>query len=232
MTSLPPPDDERVPSAVPASTTPGAPEGTEVLGDLTHSMLLMHRYQGGDDDALNELFDRYYDRVQRIARIRMGPWLRNLTESDDIVQNTFTVAFNKIGGIEIRDHASIIQYLSKVLENQIRGAVRYFGAQKRDPGRVVALEQTQSNTQSEIMPVDEQLIPIDQLLSQELKDTYDACVHSLAHDQREVVLLKEYAGASWAEIQRALERPTVHAAQELYCRAQIRLAECLRRKIT
>jgi len=205
--------------------------GLTPLGDLTQSMQLVQRFQRGDEAALNELFQRYYDRVQRIARIRMGPWLRGLTETDDIVQNTFAVAFGKIGEIEVRDHASIIQYLATLLERQIKGAVEYFGAQKRDPGRAVPLVSASDPEAETDEPADPRPEPLEQVVSQELKDLYDGCVQSLIPDQREVVLLKEYADASWPEIQAALGRPTVHATQELYCRAQLKLAECLRRKL-
>ena len=204
-----------------------ADSGLPPTGELTRSMRLVQRFQEGDREALDELFDRYYERVRRIARIRVGPWLGGLTESDDLVQNTFAVAFQKIGEIELRDHASIIQYLSRLLETQIRGAAEYFGAQKRDPARVLPLADDAEDT----IPVGKEPQPLDHLVSRELKELYDDCVQSLPGDQREVVVLKEYATATWPEIQRALGRPTVHAAQELYCRAQLKLAECLRRKI-
>ena len=117
--------------------------------------------------ALNELFDRFYDRVRRIARIRMGSRLQRPTESDDSVQNTFAVAFKKI----------------------------------------------------------------DQLASRELKEIYDACVQELDPVHLEVILLHEYAEASWATIREALNRPTDHAAQQLYARAQVELATLLRRRL-
>ena len=207
-----------------------ASSGLGEIGDVTHSMRLVRRFQGGDDAALNELFGRYYERVERMARIRMGPRLRRLTESDDIVQNTFAIAFKKIGQIELRDHSSIIQYLSKLLENQIKGAVDYFGAQKRDSTREVPLETRSEGGEARVEPVDRAPQPIDHAVASELKDLYDSCVQALAPDHREVILLREYADASWPEITAALGRPTEHAAQELYCRAQIKLANCLRRR--
>jgi len=49
--------------------------------DLQPSMLLLRRAQAGDRDALNDLIVRYYDRVFRIVRIRMGKRLRRTMES-------------------------------------------------------------------------------------------------------------------------------------------------------
>jgi RNA polymerase sigma factor (sigma-70 family) len=191
---------------------------------------LVERLRGGDASALDELLARYYDRVRRIARIRMGPRLRRLTESDDLVQNTFAIAFDKIGKVELRDHSSIIQYLSRVLENQIRDAVEYFEAQKRDRSGEVSLA-TAESAGGAPEPADTGPFPPEQAASRELKELYDECVQSLSADQREVILLREYASASWAEITAVLGRPTEHATQELYGRAQIKLAGCLRRRI-
>ena len=46
-----------------------------------------------------------------------------------------------------------------------------------------------------------------------------------------MILLHEYASASWPEVCRALDRPTEHAAQQLYARAQIKLATKLRLRL-
>ncbi len=199
---------------------------------MADSIELVERLRAGDDGALNELFDRYYDRVRRIAHIRMGSRLQRLTESDDLVQDTFAVAFKRIDKIDLHDHASIIQYLSRVLENQIRGAVDYFDAQKRTPtqGRVLSTDNSHSDVElREARAPDPE--PVDQLASRELKEIYDSCVQELDDAHREVILLHEYAEATWSAIRDALDRPTEHAAQQLYARAQIKLASRLRRRL-
>ena len=186
----------------------------------------------GDAGALNSLFERYYERVRRIARIRMGSRLQRLTESDDLVQNTFAVAFRKIDQIDLTDHSSLIQYLSGVLENQIRGAIDYFDAQKRSPtdARVLSTDQPDDAGGPIDAPARDPG-PVDQAASRELGELYDACVQSLDPVHREVILLREYADASWAEIATRLERPSEHAALQLYARAQIKLASRLRRRL-
>ena len=37
---------------------------------------LVHRAQNGDGEALDRLIGRYYERVRRIVRLRLGPRLR------------------------------------------------------------------------------------------------------------------------------------------------------------
>ena len=59
---------------------------------LTRSVELVRRAQAGERPALERLFERYYDRVRRIVRARLGPELRLRVESVDILQETFTAA--------------------------------------------------------------------------------------------------------------------------------------------
>ena len=56
-------------------------------------------------------------------------------------------------------------------------------------------------------------------------------MESLAADHRELILLRDYALASWEETARAVNAASVHAAQEKYRRAQIRLASLLRQRL-
>lgn len=214
---------------------PGDPlesSGLGTVGSYEDSLQLLTRYRDqGDPAALNALLARYYERVRRIARIRMGPRLQRWTESDDLVQNTFAVAFRKLRGFEVRDHSSLIQYLSRVLENQIRDAVQYFDAPKRNPspGQLVSADAVAAGEEDE--PRARAPRPEEEAVSREFGEIYDECVRDLDPLHREVVLLREYADASWTEIREALDRPTEHAARLLYSRAQIKLADRLRRRL-
>ena len=80
-------------------------------------------------------------------------------------------------------------------------------------------------------PADPAPLPLDALCRSELEAIYDDCVRELGERQREVVLLREYGHASWSEIAAELDAPSIAAAQELYRRATIRLAEGLRRRV-
>ena len=194
--------------------------------------MLVERLRAGDEEALNALVDRYYDRVRRIARIRIGPRLASRTDSEDLVQETFAIAFRKIGELELENHSSIIRYLSRVLENQIRGAVDYFSAQKRHParGELLSAEETAVRRELSDAPGREK-DPLDQASLRELKACYDASVEELRPHYREAILLREYADASWSELQEALDCPTENAARQLYARAQLALAARLRTRL-
>jgi RNA polymerase sigma factor (sigma-70 family) len=207
--------------------------GLEPVGALEDSLQLLERFRSaGDPHALNALFARYYERVRRIAYIRSGPRLLRWVEHDDLVQNTFAAALRGIDELDLRRHSSIIAYLSRVLENQIRGAVDHFEAQKRTPasGAAASVERG-SEALSRLDPPSSDPSPADQAAARELKELYDECVRALEPAHREVVLLREYTEASWEEIRAALNRPNEHAAQQLYARAQIKLAAKFRQRL-
>ena len=101
--------------------------------DLTVSLDLVRRAQGGDDQALNKLVERYYDRVRRIVRLRLGNNLRECVDSADILQNTFIAAVQSFQAFEMREEASLINWLSRLAQHQIiasTNAVRGFGCRR------------------------------------------------------------------------------------------------------
>ena len=65
------------------------------------------------------------ERLERIVRVRLGARIQRHIESVDIVQETFAVAFQKIEEFEFRSHASILSWLARIAENQIRDANKY-----------------------------------------------------------------------------------------------------------
>ena len=80
---------------------------------------LVQRARRGDRAALDSLFERYYSRVMTIVRLRMGKGLRLHVESGDIAQNTFYEATKDIDKFEYRGEASLINWLSKIVQHKI-----------------------------------------------------------------------------------------------------------------
>ena len=77
---------------------------------LTASLELVSRAQAGDGDARERLFTRYYPRVLRVVRARMGVRLRELEDPWDIVQNTFMAALGALERFEAREDAALIDW--------------------------------------------------------------------------------------------------------------------------
>jgi RNA polymerase sigma-70 factor (ECF subfamily) len=200
--------------------------------DLTVSLDLVRLAQGGDTQALNKLVERYYDRVRRIVRLRLGSNLRECVDSADILQNTFIAAVQSFQAFEMRDEASLINWLSRLAQHQIIAAADYHGAKKRDHRRAVSLPGLGS-THTSSTSIDVQLpadgpMPLEQLAEAEQAEIVERCMQMLPEEYRELLILRNYAGATWETVAEQTGRPSAAAARMMHARAVIELGRLVR----
>jgi RNA polymerase sigma-70 factor (ECF subfamily) len=200
--------------------------------EITRSLDLVLRAQQGDSSALNRLCDRYYDRVRRIVRLRLGPRLRERVESGDILQETFIAAVRSIESFEMREEASLINWLSRLAERQIIAAADFHGAKKRDSRRDVPLSGPTGDSQtvsvSRGLEDGREPGPLDRIADAEEQARVESCLEHLPEEYRELILLRNYAGASWESIAEETGRPSAEAARMMYARALVELGKLLR----
>ena len=200
--------------------------------DATASIDLVRRAKAGDARALDRLYERYYDRVRRIVRVRLGRGLRSHVDSGDILQNTFVESIKGLERFELREDASLIHWLGRIAENQIRAAADYHGAQKRDRAREVPIEGGGAGDDVEGVAelAADGTAPIDRLAHAEDVEVVESCLDELRPEYREVILHRDYAGASWAEVAEWVEAPSSDAARMLYARAIAQLSSLVHRR--
>lgn len=190
------------------------------------SVILVERAKAGDRRALEQLLLRHQDRILRIARIRLGSKLRRFLDSTDIVNQTNAVVARTIQDFERADDASVIQWLSRIVENQIRDAHSHHTRRKRDMNLDVRGEADSTATSGEgpiaICRADD-TTPPDAAERAERKAIIDECLEELDEDHREVILLRDISGGSWSFVCSAMGRANVHATQELHRRARMKL---------
>jgi|SRR5262245_6529534 len=195
-------------------------------------MVLVHKVKGGDRAALNELFERYKPRLRQIVRIRMGSKLQRYLDEDDIIQEVFVVAMDKVAKLELRSQASILQWFAVIALNAIRGKADYYAAEKRDREREVSLRVGSSSTTPGVFVAASELTPSQKALREEFQALVDSYVEDLEPPEyRDVILLRDYYEESWESVRTQLSRPTVHACQELYQRAHRKLRERMRKHL-
>ena len=199
--------------------------------EITQSLDLVLRAQEGDQGALNRLCERYYDRVRRIVRLRLGARLRETVDSGDILQETFMAAVRSLESFEMREEASLINWLSRLAERQIIAAADYHGAKKRDQRRNVSLTSSldsSQNLRTSTLPDDRAPLPLDATASEEEQRIVEDCLHRLPEEYRELILLRNYAGASWETVAEETGRPSPAAARMMHARAMIELGKLVR----
>lgn len=197
--------------------------------DITRTMDLLRRAQDGNRDALEALFARYYERVRRIVRLRLGRGLRHRLDSGDILQETFLDALKAFDRFEMRDEAAFIHWLSRIAEHQIRDAADYHGAQKREAGREVPLHAPSDATFVGFDPIAGGLQPPDAVAVDEQTALVEQCLEQLPDEYRELIILRDYVGLSWDEIAQQTGRPSPDAARMKHATAVLELAKLVRK---
>ena len=198
--------------------------------EITQSLDLVLRAQEGDQAALNRLCERYYDRVRRIVRLRLGARLRETIDSGDILQETFLAAVRSLDSFEMREEASLINWLAKLAERKIIAAADYHSAKKRDSRREVRLPSSAHGDSSVVSQdlADSIDAPIDEVEQGELREIVEECLSEMPDEYRELVLLRDYMAASWEQVAEETQRPSAEAARMMHSRALIELARLVR----
>jgi RNA polymerase sigma-70 factor (ECF subfamily) len=166
--------------------------------------VLLRRAKEGAPDALDAVYQRVSGKLLAFIRLRMGPTLRARLESRDILQTTLLKSFEHFREFERSDAASLMAWLARIAENEIRDQVEVplesdtaVGAGHAAGARRSALSQ---------LILDEQARQLEQALE------------TLDDHHREVILLRHYEELSFREIGLRLGK-SEDAARMLYARA-------------
>jgi RNA polymerase sigma-70 factor (ECF subfamily) len=197
--------EKRTPPGSPASFDPSA----------TSSVVLLERIRAGDQTALSRLLERYLPRLSRWASGRLPRWARDLSDTDDLVQDTLIRTVRNLGRFEARGEGALQAYLREAVLNRIRDEIRRMRA------RPVAgpLDPTLSA---------EGQSPLEQTIGREVLDRYDRALERLEPEAREAVIARIELGCSYGEIAEAMGKPSADAARMMISRALVRLAEEMR----
>ena len=192
------------------------------------SAYLVRSCQVGDEEAREVLFSRYFERVEALVRARAGPRLRELDRVDDIIQETFLAAVEAFDRFEIREEAGLINWLAKIAERKIANAAKHDLAQRRDRRREVQLFLHASSGSSFAAGLVDSATGVPEKVGRrELAVRVEECLQELDQHQREVVLLRHFAGGSWEFIAGEMGLPSADAARKLFGRARSLLASMM-----
>jgi len=182
---------------------------------LESSLTLLARAQAGDADALEALIARYLPRLQRWANGRLPDFARDLTDTQDLVQETVAQAFRRIDRFEVRGEGALQAYLRQALLNRIRSEIRRV---KRRPALVELDSRAEDPAPS----------PLERAVGAEALERYERALTRLRPEEREAIIGRIELGLSHAELAEALGKPTPNAARMTVERALVRLAKEMR----
>jgi RNA polymerase sigma-70 factor (ECF subfamily) len=201
---------------------------------LNETLVLIRNAQGGDREAYERLFERYYPRIRCIVRARTGHALRRRMDTEDILQNAMVEAIRSLQDFQVHGEASFVHWMAGIVQNRIHAGLRDAGRQKRDGHREVALDHIMhciSTGSLSFEPAGNDSLPLDKVARSEQEEHVTETLHRLCESHREVILLRCYAGMSWKEVALVLGCSTPDAARLLFYRATRELKRAVEEKV-
>ena len=182
---------------------------------------LVQRARAGDRDAFRELVERYQ---RKIAALALG-MLRSREDALDIVQETFTKAYQSLD--RFKGDAAFYTWVYRIAYNLCVDHQRWVAKQPQ-----LSLDTEEPGPTSSVAipdrPRPDQ--PFDRARDAEIARRVREAIRDLTPDHRAVILLRELEGLSYAEISQVLECPKGTVMSRLhYARRQLqrRLRELL-----
>ena len=177
---------------------------------------LVERARKGDRDAFRELVERYQ---RKIATLALG-MLRNREDALDVVQETFTKAFQSLD--RFKGDASFYTWTYRIAVNLC------IDHQRREAKMPLATPEPRVGGDRAVDPVTllvdgaEQGDPFQRTLDSEIAGRLSTAIAELTPEHRAVILLREVDGLSYEEISRVLDCPKGTVMSRLhYARRQL-----------
>lgn len=181
---------------------------------LESTFELIERAREGDQDSLERLMARHLDPLRRFVSGRLPGWARDLSDTDDLVQDTLLRTFKKIEDIDIRGAGALQAYLRQAVMNRLRDELRR-------KGRAPAAVEIDANG-LDLVAEDS---PLEEAMGREAFARYQAALTRLRPEEREAIIARVEMDYSYAELAEILGKPTPDAARKAAQRALLRLAE-------
>jgi RNA polymerase sigma factor (sigma-70 family) len=173
---------------------------------------LIQRVSQGDGEALERLMQRHLTPLRRWVSGRLPRWARDLSDTDDLVQDTLLRSFTKMGTFDVRGAGALQAYLRQAVMNRLRDELRR-------QGRLPELVDVSS------IELVAEGSPLEETLGHEAAERYVAALARLKPEDREAIVGRMEMEYSYAELADILGKPTADAARKAAQRALLRLAE-------
>jgi RNA polymerase sigma factor (sigma-70 family) len=173
---------------------------------------LIERARSGDQAALDALFARYLLPLRRWASGRLPGWARDLTDTQDLVQDVLLQTFRRLGDFEPRGEGALQGYLRQALRNRLLDELRRV---QRRPAHTLLDSQREDEAPS----------PLEAAIGQEGIERYERALAALRAEEREAVVARIELGYSYPEIAEMLDKPSPDAARMTVGRALARLVQ-------
>ena len=181
---------------------------------------LLQRAKQGSDAALNLLYERCGNRLLAYIRLRMGRELRARLESRDILQATLLKSVTHLHELKGQQTQSLMAWLARIAEHEIRDRADYHQRQRRDAAREVPVDDAAPALAAAGRS------PLSQVILDEQARRLERTLESLTPAQREIVLLRKFEELTFPDIARRLGK-SEDACRMAFARAMTALTLAL-----
>ena len=198
----------------------------ELAHDSDETQRLLAQARAGAAGAVDRLLERHRAYLRRFAELRLCPQLRARVEPSDVVQEAQLEAARRLDGYLREAPLPFRLWLRRIAQDRLLMLRRrHLGAGRRAVSREAAWPDESS------LAFARQLLasgtsPSARLAASELAQRVRDAVAQLPEADREVVLLRNFAGLSNQEVAQLLEIQPAAASQR-YGRALLRLRKLL-----
>jgi RNA polymerase sigma factor (sigma-70 family) len=175
---------------------------------------LIDKASSGSEPALRTICDRFGPQLAAWGRGRLPPHARDLLATEDIAQEVIARSLQRLGGFKSQERGSFLAYLKTAFMNRMRNEIRNAA---RRPKR----EEVQEN-----IP-DPAPSPIEQYLSREAEERYNAALKLLSADEQEMVIGRLELQMTYQELAIHTGKASPDAARMAVNRAIRKLATVL-----
>lgn len=175
---------------------------------------VIRRVQSGDAGAREQLLARFLPLLRRWAHGRLPRQIRDLNDTDDLVQVTLVKALSRLGDFESAGPGAFLAYLRMALLNQVRDEIRRH--QRRPEHAEIDSELAESGNVG----------VVDHLIGSERMQAYEHALAALPKRQQGLIVMRVEFGMSYPEI--AVEvGGTADAVRVMVARAIVQLSKKL-----
>lgn len=171
-------------------------EETSKLEEKELAKVLVARAKDGDDEAFSDLVRLYEKRAFGLAISLVG----DASEAEDIVQDAFMKAYRGISNF--KGESGFYTWLYRIIFNlNIDYARKRARKRENKVGEIAILDSSiRSNDLGAKSPMGKLSGPKESFDSMELGEQLKSAIAALSPEHREVILLREMEGLSYAEI--------------------------------
>ena len=228
-------EEKKKPEELTPKPAPDAPESVGLAASIQGGdevAELVDKAQGGELEALNDLFTRYHATMVDMARRRLGPRLRSKEDADDLAQTTFREATRDFQQYRYRGEGSLLRWLLQILQNKIRDKAEYYSASKRDVSRERSTEDNAAAFEGHSFetPADDLSVTRKVQREEEFGILRDALT-DLSPDHRTAITLVFFQGMTLRQAGEKMDGRSEDAVRMLLRRAEARLRELTKRRL-